>query len=125
LGRLGILLALLTLGLAIHGARSTALQVTRRRVRELAVRRALGATDAGIVRHVLAGAAGTALGGSFVALFFGILFVAFLRKVSGGIPPLGMTTYLAVVGVLVGTGLLAAARAAREALEVEPGLVVE
>jgi len=94
-------------------------------VRELAVRRALGATDGRILRHVLAGAAGTAVGGSLVAVFFGSLFVALLRKVAGGVPPLGAGTYVSVVVVLVGVGLLASARAAREALDVEPGLVVE
>lgn len=125
LGRLGILLAMLTLALAVHGGHTTALQVARRRVKELAVRRALGATDGRIVRHVLAGAAGTALGGSAIAIFFGALFVALLRKVSGGVPPLAPGTYVGVVAVLMGAGLLASTRAAREAVSVEPGLVVE
>lgn len=125
LGRLGGLLAVATLLLAVHGGHTTALQVARRRIREMAVRRALGATRRDIVRHVLAGAAGTALGAGVIAVFFGALFVGLLRKVAGGIPPLGAGTYLAVVVVLVGTGLVASARAAVEASEVEPGLVVE
>jgi ABC-type antimicrobial peptide transport system permease subunit len=125
LGWLGLVLAALTLALAVHGGHTTALQIARRRVRELAVRRALGATDGRILRHVLGGAAGTALGGSTVAVFFGALFVALLRKVAGGVPSLGPETYLSVVVVLVGVGLLASARAAHEALEVDPGLVVE
>ena len=125
LGRLGMLLAMLTLALAVHGGHTTALQVARRRVKELAVRRALGANDLRILRHVLAGAAGTALGGSAIAIFFGALFVALLRKVAGGVPAVGPGTYVGVVVVLMGAGLLASTRAAREAMEVEPGLVVE
>lgn len=125
LGRVGGLLAVLTLLLAVHGGHTTALHVTRRRVRELAVRRALGATHRDIVRHVLAGAAGTAVGGSLIAVFFGALAVGLLRKVAGGIPPLDAGTYLAVVVALMGAGLLASARAAVEASGVEPGLVVE
>jgi hypothetical protein len=125
LGRLGLVLTILTLALAVHGAHTTALQVARRRVRELAVRRALGATDLRIVRHVLAGAAGTALGGCAVAVFFGSLLVALLRKVEGSVPSLGPGTYLGVVALLVLAGLVASVRAAREAVAVEPGLVVE
>jgi hypothetical protein len=125
LRRLGILLACLTLALAVHGGHTTALQVARRRVRELAVRRALGATDRRIVRHVLAGAAGTALGGSTLAVFFGALLVALMRKVAGGVPALGPGAYLGVITLLVGVGLLAALRAAREAVDVEPGLALE
>lgn len=125
LGRLGGILAAVTLLLAVHGGHTTALQIARRRIRELAVRRALGATRGDIVRHVLAGAAGTALGAGVIALFFGALFVGLLRKVAGGIPPLGAGTYLAVVVVLVGAGVVASVRAAVEATEVEPGLVME
>ncbi|HKJ02719.1 MAG TPA: ABC transporter permease, partial [Longimicrobiales bacterium] len=112
LGRLAFVLALLTLALAVHGGHATALQVARRRVRELAVRRALGATDGRIVRHVLAGAAGTALGGSAIAVFFGALLVAWFRKVAGGVPAPDAATYVAVVVILVGVGLAASARAA-------------
>ena len=125
LGGLGLVLAFLTLGLAVHGGHTTALQVARRRERELAVRRALGASDGRIVRHVLAGAAGTALGGSAVAVFLGALFVALLRKVIGGVPPLGPEAYLGVVVLLMGAGLVASAQAAREAVRVEPGLAME
>ncbi|MGD8321098.1 MAG: ABC transporter permease, partial [Gemmatimonadota bacterium] len=124
-GRLALVLGLLTLLLAMHGGYATALQVTRRRVRELGVRRVLGADDRRIVRLVLVGSARTALFGGALAAFFGALAVAFLRKSAGGVPPLGPGAYLGITALLVGAALLASIRAAREAMTVAPGIVLE
>jgi cell division protein FtsX len=117
-------LALLTLLLAVHGAHATALQVSRRRLRELAVRRVLGATDARILLFVLGGSARGALWGSAVAAFFGSLLVAFLQEAAGGIPSPGPGAYLTMVALLVAASVLASLKAAREAVAVEPAEAV-
>jgi len=123
--RIALALAVVTLVLALHGAHATSLVVTRRRVRELAVRRVLGATDRQILRHVLLGGAKTAMGGAGLAVLFGSGLVALLRKSAGDVPPLGVGSYLGVTALLVGASLLASRRAAAEALLVEPGTAVE
>jgi len=115
-----VALGLLTLLLAVHGARATALQVSRRRLRELAIRRVLGATDARILLFVLVGSARGALWGSALAVFFGSLVVALLQKAAGGIPSPGPSVYVAMVALLVAASVLASLKAAREAVAVEP-----
>lgn len=123
-GWVGLGLGLLTLLLALHGAHATALQVSRRRVRELAVRRVLGATDTRILLFILGGSARGALWGSALMAFFGALLVGLLQRAAAGIPSPGPGVYLAMVAMLVGASVLASLRAAREALAVEPAEVV-
>ncbi len=123
--RIGLVLAAMTLMLALHGAHNTSLVVARRREKELAVRRVLGATDRQIVRNVLLGGARTALGGAAIAVLFGSGLVALLRKSAGDVPALGVGSYLGVTALLLGASLLASRRAAAEALTVEPGAAVE
>jgi len=123
--RVAALLCLVALALAVIGARATALHITRRRIRELAVRRALGADNRRILGHVLGGAARSAAWGAALAALGGASFVALLRKAVGGVPAPGPEVYLAVTGLLVGVSLLAALRAGREALEVEPAAAME
>jgi hypothetical protein len=123
--RMALVLAAVTLILALHGAHTTSLVVTRRRVRELAVRRVLGATDRQILRLVLLGGSKTAMGGAVLAVLFGSGLVALLRKSAGDVPPLGVGAYLAVSALLVGASLMASRRAVAEALVVEPGTAVD
>jgi len=123
--RVAVVLALITLVLAVHGAHATALQVTRRRARELAVRRVLGATDRRVLAHTLGGSARAALWGGAIAVFLGSFLVALLRQGVGGVAALGPQAYVAVVALLVGSALLASVRAAREALAVEPARAVD
>lgn len=122
--RLAMALALVAWFLAVFGAHATTLQVTRRRTPELAVRRVLGATRGRVVAHVLGGSVKTALWGAGVALFFGTLLVALLRK-TVSVPSLGPSAYGAMAAVLVAAALLASVRAAREALAVAPAEVLE
>lgn len=124
-GALAAVLAAVTLLLALQGARATTLQVVRRRIPELAVRRALGASGRRIVRFVVGGSLGVAAWGTAGTLFFGTFLVAILRKAGGGIPMLGPLPYLAIAGVLAVSMLLASWKAAREAVAVEPGVVLE
>lgn len=123
--RVAVVLALLTLVLAVHGAHATALQVTRRRARELAVRRVLGATDRRVFAHTLGGSVRASLWGGAIAVFLGSFLVALLRQGVGGVAALGPAAYLAVVALLLGSALAASMRAVREALAVEPARVVD
>jgi hypothetical protein len=125
IARIAVALGLFTLVLAVHGAHATAIQVTRRRARELAVRRALGATDRRVLAHTLGGSARGALWGAAIAAFFGSFLVALLRQGVGGVPALGPGAYLAVAVLLVGSALLASARAARDAIGVEPARAMD
>lgn len=118
-------LALVTLALALGGVHVTSVQATRRRGRELATRRALGAADRRILAYVLAEGARTALAGAAVALFFGSLLVAVLRRAAAGVPAPGPGVYAAVTLLLVACALAASVRAGLEALAVEPASVLE
>jgi hypothetical protein len=123
--RVALVLALLTLTLTVYGVHTTALQITRRRTQELAVLRVLGAVDGRVLAHVLVGSARTALAGAAVALFFGTVLVALLRKAAGGVPALGPAAYVAMAVLLVGAAVLASARAGTEALAVSPAEALE
>jgi FtsX-like permease family len=121
LGRVAWVLGLVTLLLAMHGSHAAALQVTRRRHRELAVRRALGATDVRVLVLVLAGAARNALWGGALAVMLGTFLVGLVRRASAGVPNPGLAGYAVVVALLVAATLLASLKAAREAVATEPG----
>lgn len=123
--RVGLALAALALLLALHGSHVTALQVTRRRLQELAVRRALGADGRRLAVGVLSGSALTALWGSALAVFLGTLLAALLRKAWGGVPAPGPGVLALLAAALVGTALVASARAVREALAVAPADALE
>lgn len=118
-------LGLLALALALHGVHATTLQVTRRRTQEMAIRRVLGAPAWRVMGHVLVGGARTAFGGVAVAVFFGSLLVAVLRRAAAGVPAPGVDGYVAVCVLLVGAASLASVRAGREALSVEPARALE
>ncbi|MCG6957453.1 MAG: ABC transporter permease [Gemmatimonadetes bacterium] len=120
IGRVAVGLALVTLLLALQGSHATALQVTRRRLRELAVRRAMGATDVRVLLFVLGGAARGALWGAALATFLGALWVALLQKTAAGVPSPGLESYVAMAALLVAVALAASLKAAREALAVAP-----
>jgi len=124
-GRLAALLGLLTLGLAVHGGHATALQIGRRRAREVALRRALGASDRRLLLHTLAGSVRTAMWGGAFAVFFGSLTVALLRQAMGGLPAPGPGAYAAVFGLLTASAVAASVRAVRETLAVEPAGVLD
>lgn len=120
LGWVAALLALLTLMLGLHGCHAAVLQLARRRRRELAVRRALGATEGRLMGFVLLGSARQAVWGAMLASMLGTLWVGLLRQASGAIPPPSVGTYAVVTVLLVGTSLLASVVAVREAMAGAP-----
>lgn len=122
--RAAVFLSVLTLLLAAHGVYVAALQTTRRRALDLAVRRAVGASYGRIVRHVLAERLRVTAWGLGGMLFFGTLVVAMLAAATG-LRALGPARYAEVaVGLLI-TALVASLRGAHEALSVEPVALLE
>lgn len=118
-------LAVLVLMLAMHGMHVTARQVTRRREHELAVRRVLGASDARVLRHALAGTLRSAAWGVYGSLLGGTLLVALLEKTSAGVTMMPPGAFVSIAALLAATALVASATAARDQLRVEPGSIVE
>ena len=122
---ISVILAALILSLSIFGTRTLATQIIGRSAHDLAIRRAVGATDARILRHVLAGSARSGLWGGAISVFFGTLAVALLRKALGGLPTPGPLLYLAVVALLTTTAMAASWGAARAATRVPPASALE
>jgi len=92
----------------------------RRRVRELGLRMALGASSARLLRRVLRDGAvmtGTGLAVGFV-LSLGVAFLA--RGMLVGVTPTDAWTYAAVFVVLAGVSLTASYLPARRAARVDP-----
>ncbi|WP_224247885.1 ABC transporter permease [Hyalangium gracile] len=112
-------LALLLAALGIWGVMSY--NVTQR-MRELSIRRALGATEGSLIRLVV-GAAGKLVG---FALLVGLPAAVGLgqavRSLLYGVTPTDLPTLLGVAALLGAVGLIAAWLPARRAARVDPGL---
>jgi len=118
-------LGLLTLVLALHGMHVTARQVTRRRMRELAIRRVLGASDRQVLRHAVAGTLRGAAWGAYGSVLGGTLVVALLEKAASGVSMPGPGVFAGIALILATGALMASAGAALDQLRVEPGAAVE
>ena len=96
----------------------------QQRVREFAVRRALGATTSEVMRLVVGGIAPVFAGG----LAIGLVLAAVLGRMFGAVlvdvDPLDPLTFAATGSVLVLVGLIAVAGPARRALRVDPARVL-
>jgi hypothetical protein len=114
----------LALLLAGHGVYATALQTTRRRIGELAIRRALGASQRRIVAYVLLDRLRVVAWGLAGFAFLGMLAVALLQS-AAGLPLAPPGAYLGIAFALAALAIVASARAAREATAVEPGVLLE
>lgn len=122
--RVAAFLALLTLLLAAHGVYLAALQTTRRRKGELAVRRAIGAGSVRIVGHVLGERLRVTAWGLAGMVFLGALVVAMLVRATG-LQGAGPARYAEVSVILSVTALMASIHAALEALAVDPASTLE
>jgi len=122
--RVALLLGIMVLLLAAHGVYAAALQTSRRRIIELAIRRSVGAPSYRIVTHVLGERLRVTAWGLAGFVFFGTLAAAFLQG-AAGMDAAGPLEYMAVAALLATMAMLASARAAREALSVEPGRLLE
>jgi hypothetical protein len=119
-----VILSGVVLLLAMHGVHVTALKLTRRRWRELAIRRAVGAGRGRVIAHVVGEHVRVGLWGVAGMVFWGTMVVAFLRK-AAGMDALGPLPYVVIGGWLVVLAVASSTAAVREARAVEPGAVVD
>ncbi len=119
-----VVFAALALTLAMVGVFGIVGFAVQQRLREFAVRRALGATPGEVIRLVAAGIAPVFAGG----LAIGLVLAAALGRMFGAVlvdvGPLDPLTFAATGGVLVVVGLLAIAGPARRALQADPARVL-
>jgi putative ABC transport system permease protein len=123
-GALSFILAGLALLLATHGTWIAALQTTRRRSTEFALRRAVGASTRAILTHVILGRLRITAWGLAGFAFFGTMALAAVNG-AAAVPAPGAATYGAIAGLITVVALVASTRAAGEALRVEPARLVE
>jgi ABC-type antimicrobial peptide transport system permease subunit len=92
----------------------------QRRVRDLGVRRALGATTADVVRVVLDGAARVLMVGVVAGVALAVALARLLESMLFGVPPLDPATFAAVIALLGLTALAAVAVPAWKATRIDP-----
>jgi ABC-type antimicrobial peptide transport system permease subunit len=112
--------SLFALGLAVLGLYSSISYVVTQRQRELAVRIAIGATPASILRLILGEGAGTVGGGVAAGVMLSIAMAGVLTSQVYGVGATDATTFAAIVVMVVLTALFALAAPARRALRVDP-----
>jgi putative ABC transport system permease protein len=112
--------AALALTLAMVGVFGIVGFAVQQRLREFAVRRALGATPGEVVRLVVAGVAPVFAGGLVIGLALAAALGRMFAAVLVDVGPLDPLTFAATGGVLVLVGLLAVAGPARRALGADP-----
>lgn len=122
LGSATVLLALLAAVLAAHGSWATARQMTRRRARDVAVRRALGATSTSIVRWLLVERLQLIGWGLFGFALLGTTAVALL---GGAGREVGLSPFLTAGGWVALLSLGAALHATWEATRLEPAQLLD
>jgi ABC-type antimicrobial peptide transport system permease subunit len=113
--------ALLLASLGIYGVLS---YVVRRRTAELGLRMALGASEWGILRMIVAQ--------GFLPALIGIIFGGaiacwlsrYLRSLLFGVRPIDLLTYAAVSALLLGTAALACFVHGRRAMKTDPALAL-
>jgi putative ABC transport system permease protein len=118
------LLGMLAALVCAHGLYLAALQTTRRRARDMAVRSALGSPAPAIVRTVLMERLRTTSWGLVGFVLLGTTLSAGLQK-AAGLPAVGVGGYLSVSFVAAILTLAASGRAVREALAVEPATLLD
>jgi putative ABC transport system permease protein len=91
-----------------------------RRVREMGIRLALGATGGDVARLVARQGAGQTVAGMGIGFVFGAAFVQVARSVLFGVRPGDPFVILLVAGVLGGTAAIACIIPARRATRVDP-----
>lgn len=112
--------AVLALVLAMVGLFGILAYSVERRTRDLGVRRALGATDADVVRLVVAGAARPLAAGVLVGIGLAVALARLLDNMLVGVAPLDPVTFGLVIVILVLTALVAIAGPTWRAMRVDP-----
>jgi putative ABC transport system permease protein len=112
--------AALALALAMVGLFGLLAYSVQRRVRDLGVRRALGATTGDVVRSVVSGAARVLVAGVLAGVVLAVALGRLLASMLFGVAPLDPVTFAIVLGVLALTALIAVAGPAWKATRVDP-----
>jgi predicted permease len=94
------------------------------RSREIGVRRALGAMDGAVLGLLVRQSVRQLIIGLSIGLVLSLGFARLLSSILYGVEPFDPTTFAVVTGVLVATALLAALMPARQALSVDPIVVL-
>jgi putative ABC transport system permease protein len=110
----------LALVLAMVGLFGVLAYTVQRRVRDLGVRRALGATTTDVVRVVLDGAVRVLLVGVVAGVALAVALARLLESMLFGVPPLDPATFAAVIALLGLTALVAVAVPAWKATRIDP-----
>jgi hypothetical protein len=108
------------LGLAVVGLHGVVTYFVSERTRELGIRRALGATRAGIYVLVLRAGLVMLLSGVAVGVPIAFALSGLLRNLLFGIAPHDPVTFVGVPLALVAVGLASSCIAARRAARIEP-----
>jgi putative ABC transport system permease protein len=114
--------ALLALVLASVGIFGVLTQTLQQKTRELAVRLALGAKSADIVRAVASRTARVVLAGTAIGVALAAMFTRWLTTLLYGVSPFDPLTFVVVLGILTLTALVAGAAPAWRALRIEPAV---
>jgi putative ABC transport system permease protein len=112
--------AALALLLAMIGVFGILAYSVQQRVRDFAVRRALGATSGDVLRMVLRSAAGVVAGGVGLGLVLAAILGRLLTTMLFGVRPLDAMTFASVTFVLAITAALAVAGPAWRATRIDP-----
>ena len=110
----------LALVLAMVGLFGILAYSVQRRIRDLGVRRALGATTGDVVRSVLSGVARVLTIGLLMGVALSVALGRVLESMLVGVQPLDPLTFVLVVAVLGLTALVAVAGPAWKATRVDP-----
>jgi ABC-type antimicrobial peptide transport system permease subunit len=117
----------LALGIGANGAIFALVDVfgglaysIERRVRDIGVRRTLGATAGDVIRLVVGDAARVVAAGAAIGLIASVVSGRALDALLFGVHSLDPATFVAVACVLIVTGVVSVAGPARRALRIDP-----
>lgn len=116
--------ALMAVGLAALGVYGVLNYNVTQRMREMAIRIALGAKPANIFRIIISKSLFLVVTGLAAGTAIALWLSRFLASFLYGVTALDLTIYLAVAVVMTTVGLMAALIPARRATKVDPGLVL-
>jgi ABC-type antimicrobial peptide transport system permease subunit len=112
--------AALALLLAMGGVFGVLAYSVQQHVRDIGVRRALGATTADVLRLIVGSAARVVAAGLVIGLLLSGLLSRLLETVLFGVRPLDPVTFTAVVVVLIATAAVSVIGPAWRAIRVDP-----
>ena len=112
--------AVLALVLAMVGVFGVLAYTVQQRVRDIGVRRALGATSADVLRLIVASAARVVAAGAAIGLASAAAFSRLLTSMLFGVEPLDPVTFVLVAVALVLTAVVAVAGPAWRAARIDP-----